>query len=307
MHRLRRTSLLVFVVLLAVSACVMPNVTITDPLVRSTLQALTVDAAVRATQQAVGSGTASPTPGISPTASGIASSTMTAVPSLTPTTTETPAPIVIASPTPMVPVISVSIPTNCRVGPGKAYPIAGALLVGETAQIYGRDASSNYWYIRNPDSPGDFCWVWDEYATFSGFSGSLPVFTPPPTPTATPTPTPAPGFDASYEGLVWCTGSWWTQIALENTGLLTFRSLEFTLRDIDLDISVSDEADSFVGRPDCSSSTSKVSLQPDKTVVVSSPALDNDPTGHKMRATITLCSQTGQEGECVTETMRFTP
>lgn len=307
MHSLQRTSLFVFVVLLAVTACVMPNVTITDPLVQATLQALTVDAAVRATQQAVVPGTASPTPGASPTASQTASPTMTALPSLTPTTTETPTLVVIASPTPMVPMISVSIPTNCRIGPGKAYPIAGALLEGETAQIYGRDPSSNYWYIPNPDSPGDFCWVWDEYATFGGFTGSLPVFTPPPTPTATPTPTPAPGFDASYEGLVWCTSSWWTQVALENTGLLTFRSLEFTLRDVDLDISVADEADSFVDRPTCTSSTSKVSLQPGKTVVISSPALDNDPTGHRLRARITLCSKTGQNGECVTETITFKP
>ena len=307
MRTQQRTSLFICAVLVSVIACVVPNVTITDPISQATLQALTVDAAVRATQQAAGPGTAAPSPSASPTASEAASQTLTPVPSQTPTPTATATPIVIASPTSMVPMISVSVPTNCRVGPGKDYGIDGALLVGEIAQVYARDPSGNYWYIPNPDSPGDFCWVWDEYATFTGFAGSLPVFTPPPTPTATLTPTPAPGFEASYEGLVWCNSAWWTEIALENTGWLTFRSLEFTLRDVQLDISVSDEADGFVDRPDCSSSTSKVSLQPGKTVIISSPSLDNNPGSHKMRATITLCSKTGQEGECVTQTIRFTP
>ncbi|MFH1183765.1 MAG: SH3 domain-containing protein [Chloroflexota bacterium] len=311
MRTLRRTSLLIFAVLLAATACVVPNITITDPVAEATLQALTVDAAVRATQQAAGPGSASASPSAlpttSPTASEIASPTSSAVPSLTPSPTTTPTPVVIASPTPVVPMMSVSVATNCRRGPGKLYPIVGALLAGETAQVYARDPSANYWYIPNPDSPGDHCWVWGEYATFSGFTSTLPMFTPPPTPTATPTPTPAPGFDASYDGLVWCTSAWWTQIAVENTGLLTFRSLEFTLKDIDLDISVSDEADNFVDRPNCSSSTSKVSLESGQTVVISSPALDNDPGGHRLRARITLCSKTGQDGECVTETITFKP
>ena len=311
MRSLRRTSLLIPVMLLAGTGCVLPNVTITDPLAEATLQALTIEAAVRATQQAAGPGSASPSPSASPkgspTTSETASPTVTPLPSQTPSPTTTPTLAVIASPTLVVPMMSVSVATNCRRGPGKLYPIVGALLVGETAQVYARDPSGNYWYIPNPESPGDRCWVWGEYATLSGFTSALPMFTPPPTPTATLTPTPVPGFDASYDGLVWCSSSWWTQIALENTGLLTFHSLEFTLRDIDLDISVSDEADNFVDRPNCSSSTSKVSLQPGQTVVISSPALDNDPGGHRLRARITLCSKTGQNGECVTETITFKP
>lgn len=307
MRTQRRISFLICVLFAAVIACITPNVTITDPVVQASLQALTVDAAVRATQQAVRVGTVPPPPSVFPTVSQSVAPTLTLVPSETPVPTATVTLLIIMSPTTMVPMISVSIPTNCRSGPGKDYEVDGGLLVGETAQVYARDPSGHYWYIPNPDSPGDFCWVWDEYATFSGLTSSLPVFTPPPTPTATFTPTPTPGFDASYEGVVWCTGTWWTEIALDNTGSLNFRSYEFTLRDVDLDISVSDAADGFVDRPDCSSSSSKVSLQPGKTVMLSSPAVDNDPAGHKMRATIKLCSDKGQEGECVTKTIRFTP
>ena len=63
-----------------------------------------------------------------------------------------PTPLVIASPTSIMPMISVSVPTNCRSGPGKAYPIEGALLVGEVAQVLGDDPTGNYWYIPNPDA-----------------------------------------------------------------------------------------------------------------------------------------------------------
>ena len=56
MLRLRRTSLLIVVLLAAVTACVMPTVSWTDPSLQATLQALTIEAAIRGTQQAMGPG-----------------------------------------------------------------------------------------------------------------------------------------------------------------------------------------------------------------------------------------------------------
>ena len=313
MRQVQRTSLFTLVVLLSITACVLPNVRITDPVFEATMQALTIEAAILGTQRAAGPGTAAASPSASPTApdtalpTQTATSTQTSVPSITPSVTLTATPMAVKSPTSLIPLISVSVPTNCRVGPGKVYGLAGALLVGEIAQVYARDPTSNYWYIANPDSGGDFCWVWGEYAVFSGNTSSLPIFTPPPTPTPTLTPTPVPSIEVSYEGLVWCTSTWWTEIGLENTSPLTFRSVEIILRDLELDVTETLEDDVFVNRPDCDTSTSKVSLQPDKTLVVSSPALDNNPEGHKMRATITLCTKIQQKGECVTEVLRFTP
>src|SRR6266516_3879018 len=66
----------------------------------------------------------------------------------TPTATLSPTPIFTF--TPLVPQISVSMATNCRVGPGKVYDRVGALLVGQVAEVVGRDLYGNYWYIRNP-------------------------------------------------------------------------------------------------------------------------------------------------------------
>jgi hypothetical protein len=303
------------VLLAAVTACAMPTVSWTDPSLQATLQALTIEAAIRETQLAMGPGIATAVRDETPTASPTASPTpsMTVTPSLTPessvtpTVTVSPTVMVIASPTPVVPLISVSVPTNCRAGPGLPYTVKGYLLVGETAQIVARDPTGNYWQIPNPDDLGHYCWVWNGYAIISGYTGGLPMYTPPPTSTPTATATPSPSFDLSYGGLVWCTSVWWAQIEIENTGPATFRSIEFTLRDLDLDTAVSDEANQFVTKPNCSSSTSDVSLSQDESVIVSSPALDNDPGGNKLRARIVLCTKTDLEGECINKTLNFTP
>jgi hypothetical protein len=202
--------------------------------------------------------------------------------------------------TPLVPLISVSVATNCRVGPGRAYDRVGALLVGEVAEVVGRDPTGNYWYIRNPDSGPQFCWLWGEYATLGGNISALPIFTPP------PTPTPAPGFDAFYAGKDTCAG-WWVDIDLENTGGVSFHSVALTVRDTDTDIVVSVFRDDFTDISGCLDSDTTSALQPGDEVTISSPPFAYDPAGHRLRATITLCSNTGQSGTCVTEAITFTP
>lgn len=317
MHTLQRASLLAVVILLIVSACVIPSVTITDPIAQATILAATIDAAIRQTQAAqpagstpacgTGSTAACGSAVPSATASETSSPTVTPTPTQTATATVTQTPLVVASTTPIAPMISVSVSTNCRSGPGKAYEIEGALLVGEVAQVLGRDPTGNYWYIPNPDQPGDYCYVWGEYATITGFAGTVQMFTPPPTPLPTLTPTAAPGFDISYEGLVGCSGTWWTRMGIDNTSTLTFRSAEFILINLDLDTEDSSESDGFVDRSNCSSSSSQVSLDPGDSLTISSPNLSNDPSGHKMRARITMCTKAGLSGTCATEILNFKP
>jgi hypothetical protein len=225
--------------------------------------------------------------------------TFTPTVTLTPSVTVTPTPLFTS--TPLVPLISVSVPTNCRVGPGRIYDRVGALLVGEVAEVVGRDSTGNYWYIRNPDaSSGGFCWLWGEYATLGGNLSALPIFTPP------PTPTPAPGFDASYRSLDTCAG-WWVHIRLENTGGVTFRSVALTVRDLDTDTIVALNRDDFTNIDGCVDSDTEDSLLPGDTLTISSPPFAYDPSDHRLRATITLCSNTGQNGTCVTEVITFRP
>jgi hypothetical protein len=101
--------------------------------------------------------------------------------------------------------ISVSVDTNCRRGPGQVYDYIGGLMVGETTEVIAKDPTGRYWYISNPDGPG-FCWVWTEYATITGDTSLLPVYTPEPTPTPPPTATATvlPSFSVAYADLAYC-------------------------------------------------------------------------------------------------------
>jgi hypothetical protein len=293
-----RSSLLVFVLLAAMLACALPGTPAPDQNVIGTSLALTLDAIIEATQSAA-PGNSVPTKQSSPTPV----ETFTPV-QPSPTSTETATPTLYFTPTPFLPQISVSIATNCRVGPGKIYDQVGALLVGKTVDVYARDPSGMYWYIRNPDRPNEYCWVWGQYASVTGLTFILPVYTPPPTPTATATP--APSFDASYSGLVVCTG-WWPEIRIRNTGLITFRSVGISLKDTETSTSVYNSSDGFEDNPDCTTTNSRKTLLPGKAVTVSAPGFTYDPTGHKLRASVTLCSDTGQSGVCAVETFTFTP
>lgn len=224
--------------------------------------------------------------------------TATLLPSETPTATLSPTPVFTA--TPVVPQISVSVATNCRVGPGKVYDRVGALLVGQVSEVVGRSAASNYWYIRNPNQSGGFCWLWGEYATVTGNFAALPVFTPP------PTPTPMPAFEAEYDGLESCSG-WWVDIELINTGGISFESVALTVRDTDTDVVVTMNSDTFTNLNGCSDSNSRDSLDPGESPNISSPTFAYDPSDHDLRATITLCSREGLNGTCLTEVIEFEP
>lgn len=285
------------VLMIASLACSSPAVATPDPSFINTMVAQTVSAIQ--VQSAV--------PGIPITGPGTVTpfQTVTLFPTVTasvtpsPTITLTPTPFFTA--TPSVPQISVSVPTNCRVGPGKAYGRVGALLVGEVTQVYGRDLVGNYWYVANPDVTGGFCWLWGEYATLAGNFQTLPIFTPP------PTPTPVPAFEAFYSALESCNTNRWVEIRLENTGGITFRSILLSVADSAANTTVSLSDNKFTNVSGCNSSESRNTLAPGEKLVVSSAAFGYDLIGRNLRATITLCSDVNVNGQCVTEVIEFKP
>lgn len=286
------------VLLIATQACAPSIPATSDPGVINTAVAQTLAAAQTQTSE----------PGIpvtgdeSPTPSATVSPTSTAIILPSPVLTST------AGVTPGVAQVTVSVPTNCRVGPGVAYQRVGALLVGEVAEVVGRHASRDYWIIRNPDRPGELCWLWGAYATLTGNTGVIPEFTPPPSPTPPPTSTPFPGFNASYNGLESCAGTgWWVDVELENTGGITFQSIAMTVADMDTNVVLSLYADNFTNRNGCSETATRDNLPAAEELIMSSPIFPADPSGHEIRVTITLCSNPGQSGMCDTETITFTP
>jgi hypothetical protein len=303
-----RIYFLVAALLIFSAGCGAPVISTPDMGLLNTAIAQTV--AVRLTQNTPLS-LSTPTLG-SPTATFTA--TLTLVPptdTLTPTITDTPTqtitPLPSITPTLSIPQISVSVPTNCRIGPGKVYPNVGYFLVGKTAQVFGRDPTNNYWYIHNPDNNAQFCWVWGQYATLAGPISDLPVFTPPPTPTATITPTPSPSFSADYASLDSCASEWWEKIKIKNTGSIAFQSINISVKDKDTGVIRLNLADGFTNRAGCVTPPPVDVIGAGDTYFVSTPSFSYDPTGHNLQVIITLCSSTGQKGLCDTSKINFKP
>src|SRR5687767_4187927 len=148
------TLLLVAVLLVISQACTVPGISTFSPNSVNTaiVQTIVVGLTHTATSFVPISIVESPIPTFTPE-----------LPTFTPTATLSPTPVFTA--TPVIPQISVSTPTNCRMGPGKVYDRVGALLLDEVAEVVGRDPVGNYWYIRNPRDSNGFCWLWGEYAT----------------------------------------------------------------------------------------------------------------------------------------------
>ena len=64
---------------------------------------------------------------------------------------------------------------NCRYGPGTGYALINELSQDESARVIGRDASLNWWYIRDPGNPNGFCWISASVAETQGAVEELPV------------------------------------------------------------------------------------------------------------------------------------
>ena len=70
-------------------------------------------------------------------------------------------------------------PVNCRYGPSIAYSVVGGLDLGRRAEIVGRSADSNWWYVKNPSNPSTYCWLSAKVVDAVGDLEGLPIVTAP--------------------------------------------------------------------------------------------------------------------------------
>lgn len=222
-------------------------------------------------------------------------------PSAMPSATISPTPFSLFTVTPSVPTITVTVDTNCRTGPGKIYPRVGFLLVGEVAEVIAKDPSGSFYYIRNPDDPNGFCWVTGQYAVVSGNVFVLPIFTPP------ATPTPSPAFEVSFKSLQKCGSSWWINFLIKNTGTQFFESISLSVKDMVTGVTVTTQSNEFLALTGCSKSHTIDDLDAGESHEVSSPVFSADPHGHKMKATINVCTKDDLKGICLSKTITFKP
>lgn len=197
-------------------------------------------------------------------------------------------------------IITVSRPTHCRIGPGTAYEIAGTLLVGEEATVLGRNPSNKYWYIPNPDPGIEYCWVWGEYASFTGSNLLVPMLTPLPTPTSTATAPPPLPLGAIGRKLEKCNDSWWIDIEVTNKSKLSLRSVRVEILDTDTGITKFNSSDGFINRDGCGTYYQTETLEANKSYIVSGPTFPYNIKGNTLRVFVTVCTEKDQKGVCNT-------
>lgn len=228
----------------------------------------------------------------------------------TPTETQPGEPTATATDT--TPMVSVSVNTNCRYGPGNVYePPIGALLTGEEAEIVGVPISPmDYIIIDNPDG-GEDCWLWTEYATITGDLTGLPKFNVPATPTPIPTNTPTPAgpvFTINFKNLHTCSGLQYATVSVKNTGSEVFESAEIHVEDIDASSTLYGPLTNgvpFVANSGgCPPGASTLDPGDNAYVAVSIGAAP--PSGHEAKYRLTLCTENGLGGDCTTRSTTFT-
>lgn len=119
-----------------------------------------------------------PTPVVTETSTLPAVPSDTPIPTLTLTPTDTPPPTF--TPTPTIPIAWPSDKgVNCRFGPSTNWVTVGALLVGQTATIQGKNGDATWWYVVTPGDPNRPCWVAGSVTLTAGNLANVPVVSPP--------------------------------------------------------------------------------------------------------------------------------
>lgn len=221
------------------------------------------------------------------------------VPSETPT--PTPVPTETPTPTPAVVTISVSSDTNCRTGPAAVYDNRGSLRVGETSEVVATSTEPDYFYIANPDRPGEFCWLWGQYATVAGDTVPLPVLTP------MPRPTSAPAFTLQLYDFYTCVVDY-AVFKIHNTGPVTFMTADRHILDLETSSDIFgpelDRHPFAPGPSDCPPGHDN-RLAPDQVAFIY-VEFDPEASGHGARATIRVCTEDYLGGVCFAQSADFT-
>jgi len=203
--------------------------------------------------------------------------------------------------TPSTPMLTVSVDTNCRTGPGTAYDILGVLPAGQPAEIVGRNTSGDTWVIKFPSYPSMTCWVWGYYATVTGNTSAVPVIAPP------PTPTPSTTFTFVYYGWGSGCGDQCMMFTVTNTGGVTWESYTITFENLTDGGSWTRNDDVFTKYDNwCTAIETQTDLMPGENGIAMALAhMLTSHLGDSLRATLTLCTGDGLTGTCITKTLDF--
>lgn len=166
------------------------------------------------------------------------------------------------------------------------------------------------WYIRNPNNSSGFCWIYGAFASLTGNSSSIPLFTPMPTPTlaktSTPT-TPPMDFTVTFLKFDVCSGpSYYARYTLYNNSGVTWQSFQATTTDTITSETQSNTNNSFRQYIACTLGVNQDDLTPGESGEAWTNTMLVNPSGHIINAVIKLCTLDTLSGTCITKTLTFT-
>jgi hypothetical protein len=177
---------------------------------------------------------------------------------------------------------------------------------GQKAEINGRNSDRSWWYVAIPGKANQFCWIWNGNVNVEGDTSGVQVVTPPPIPiTATFTPKPDVRFDPSFDNIHDCGGEPYAVFEIDNIGDNDFESMSLKIEDTDDDDTIFEDSsdDPFMSAPgECPEGDD--TLKDGDTAWIAGD-IDDGESGNDGLATITLCTQDGLKGVCVTEEVDF--
>jgi hypothetical protein len=108
----------------------------------------------------------------------------TATPTFTPTASETPTPTasVTATVEACKPTLTTNTVANVRSGPGQVYGVIGSIPQGGTANVAGKNFDGTWWYIEFAGGNGGFAWIAGSVTTAVCIPSTLASIVAPPTP-----------------------------------------------------------------------------------------------------------------------------
>ena len=190
--------------------------------------------------------------------------------------------------------------TNCRTGPSTAFPIVFTAMEGTTLKVVSSSTDSNYVVVENPNSPGQTCWLWTQYVEFSGSLAGLPVATLP------VLPTPEMSFTLTFITVVECT-NWSLAFKIVNTGGTTLQSYKIVAQDLNEHTQQTTTRNDFNERQACKDTELIPLLERNDTGFIYADDFTFDPSGHQMKATVTVCSNNDLSSKCWTQVVSFKP
>ena len=243
-----------------------------------------------------------PTAALLPTATPIPTAALLPTATLVPT--QTPMPVVTDTSVPTAlysnPTAHINKNTNCRGGPSTVFPIIFIALEGEELRIISNTTVSDYVIVENPNNPGQNCWLWTQYVDINGDLSGLLVTTPPPVPTSTV------NLILTYYRMETCTG-WSLAFKVINTGPTTLQSYTIVAKDLTANTQETTSLNDFNERDGCGVKEYIPYLDPGERGFIYADDFAYDPNNHSINATITVCSNDNQTGECETRVINFTP